>query len=68
VPKSAYPGSASFVGVKAVTDTAMRAQIAAWRVTAVVAVAKPDSVLGRYLTALFGQPAAATGDVLAWHV
>jgi hypothetical protein len=68
VPESAYPRSASFVGVKAVTDTAMRAQIAAWRVTAVVAVAKPDSVLGRYLTALFGQPAAATGDVLAWHV
>jgi hypothetical protein len=68
VPQSAYPGSASFVGVKAVTDAAMRAQIAAWRVSAVVAVAKPDSVLGQYLTALFGQPAAAAGDVLAWRV
>jgi hypothetical protein len=68
VPESAYPGSAAFVSVKAVTDAAMRAQIKAWRVSAVVAVAKPDSVLGRYLTALFGQPAAATGDVLAWHV
>jgi hypothetical protein len=68
VPESAYPGSASFVGVKAVTAAAMRAQIAAWRVSAVVAVAKPDSVLGRYLTALFGQPAATTGDVLAWRV
>jgi hypothetical protein len=68
VPKSAYPGSAAFVSVKSVTDAAMRAQIAAWRVSAVVAVAKPDSVLGRYLTALFGQPAAAAGDVLAWRV
>jgi hypothetical protein len=67
VPESAYPGSGSFVGIKAVTDKAMRVQIAAWRVTAVVAVAKPDSVLGQYLTALFGQPAAA-GDVLAWRV
>jgi hypothetical protein len=68
VPVSAYPGSAAFVSVKAVTDTAMRTQIAAWRVSAVVAVAKPDSVLGRYLTALFGRPAAAAGDVLAWRV
>ena len=68
MPASAYPGSGSFVGVKAVTDTAMRAQIAAWRVTAVVAVAKPDSVLGQYLTALLGPPAAAAGDVLAWRV
>jgi hypothetical protein len=68
VPKSAYPGSASFVGVKAVTNPPMRAQIAAWRVSAVVAVAKPDSVLGQYLTALFGRPAAAAGDVLAWRV
>jgi hypothetical protein len=68
VPKSAYPGSGAFVSVKAVTDAAMRAQIAAWRVSAVVAVAKPDSVLGRYLTALLGQPAAAAGDVLAWRV
>jgi hypothetical protein len=68
VPESAYPGSPSFVGVKVVTDTAMRAQIAAWRVSAVVAVAKPDSVLGQYLTALFGQPATAAGDVLAWRV
>jgi hypothetical protein len=68
VPPSAYPTSQSFVGVKAVTDTAMRAQIAAWRVAVVVAVAKPDSVLGRYLTVLFGRPAAAAGDVLAWRL
>ena len=68
VPQSAYPASESFVGIKAVTDTAMRAQIAAWRATVVVAVAKPDSVLGHYLTVLFGRPSAAAGDVLAWRV
>jgi hypothetical protein len=68
VPQSAYPASEGFMGVKAVTDTAMRAQIAAWRVTVVVAVAKPDSVLGQYLTVLFGRPAAAADDVLAWRV
>jgi hypothetical protein len=68
VPPSAYPGSASFVSVKTVTPAAMRAQIAAWRVSAVVAVAKPDSVLAHYLTALFGPPETAAGDVLAWRV
>jgi hypothetical protein len=45
----------------------MRAQIAAWKVTAVVAVATPDSLLGRYLTALYGPPTAAAGDVIAWR-
>jgi hypothetical protein len=68
VPGSAYPSSGSFVSVKAVTDTKMRAQIAAWRVRAVVAVATRDSVLGRYLTVVLGPPAAAAGDVLAWRV
>jgi hypothetical protein len=67
VPASAYAGSAGYVPVNAVTNAAMRAQIAAWRVRAVVAVAKPDSVLGRYLTALLGPPEAAGGDVLAWR-
>jgi hypothetical protein len=68
VPPTAYPGSKGFVKVKAVTSTAMDAQIAAWRVTVVVAVAEPDSELGQYLTALFGPPVAAAGDVLAWRV
>ena len=68
VPPTAYPRSKGFVNVKAVTDTAMRAQIAAWRVTVVVAVATPDSGLGQYLTVLFGRPVAAAGDVLAWRV
>jgi hypothetical protein len=45
----------------------MRAQLTAWRVTAVVAVATPDSVLGQYLIVLLGPPAAAAGDVLAWR-
>jgi hypothetical protein len=67
VPGSAYPASDSYVPVKAVTDTAMRAQIVTWRVSAVVAVATRDSVLGRYLTALFGPPTAASGDVLGWR-
>ena len=49
------------------TDTKMRAQIAAWRVSAVVAVTRPDSMLGQYLTTLLGRPAAAAGDVLAWR-
>ena len=61
------PGSAGYVPVKAVTDTKMREQIRAWRVSAVVAVAKPDSRLGRYLTILLGPPAVVTGDVLAWR-
>jgi hypothetical protein len=34
----------------------------------VVAVATPGSRLGRYLTALLGSPAVATGDVTAWRV
>jgi hypothetical protein len=67
VPGSAYPASGSYVPVKAVTDTAMRAQIVAWRVSAVVAVATRGSVLGRYLTALLGPPSAAAGDVLGWR-
>ena len=67
VPPKASPGSPGHVRVKAVTDTKMREQIKAWRVTAVVAVTKPGSQLGRYLTDLLGPPAVETGDVLAWR-
>ena len=67
VPPSAYPGSPGYVPVRRVTDTEMRAQIAAWRASAVVAVTRPDSMLGRYLTTLLGPPVAAAGDVLAWR-
>jgi hypothetical protein len=45
----------------------LRAQIAAWRGAAIVAVAKPNSVLGDYLAVLFGPPQVIAGDVLAWR-
>jgi hypothetical protein len=67
VPPDAKPGSAGYVHVKAVTDAKMREQIRAWRVSAVVAVAKPGSRLGRYLAVLLGPPALVTGDMIAWR-
>ena len=42
--------------VKPVTYPQMLKQIKAWRVSAVVAVAKPDSGLGLYLKVLLGPP------------
>jgi len=60
------PGDAS-LPVKAVTGPKVRAQIAAWRPAAVVAVTTRNSLLGRYLTVMLGPPAAAAGDVLAWR-
>ena len=45
----------------------MRAQIAAWHVTAVVAVAVRNSDLGDYLTSVLGPPAVVAGDVMAWR-
>jgi hypothetical protein len=50
-----------------VSDAKVRAQIKAWHVSAVVAVARPDSRLGQYLTVLLGAPAVVTGDVMAWR-
>jgi hypothetical protein len=67
VPANAYPGSPGYVNVNGVTDPQMCKQIKVWRVSAVVAVARPDSQLGQYLTVLLGRPAAAAGDVLAWR-
>ena len=67
LPPNAYRGSAGYVPVKVVTDTKMREQIRAWRVSAVVAVAKLSSRLGQYLTGLLGPPAIVAGDVLAWR-
>ena len=66
-PPNAHPGVAGYVSVKSVTNTRMREQIKAWRVSAVVAVAKPGTRLARYLTVLLGPPAVATGDVTAWR-
>jgi hypothetical protein len=68
VPATGRPGSPVHVPAKTVTDTQMRKQIRAWQVSAVVAVARPDSRLGRYLTALLGAPAVVTGDVIAWRI
>jgi hypothetical protein len=67
VPPSAYPKSRGYVPVAAVSNARMRAQIAAWHVTAVVAVAVRNSVLADYLTGLLGPPSAVAGDVMAWH-
>jgi len=67
VPPSAYPGSSSYVRIAAVSDATMRAQIAAWHVSAVVAVVVRNSVLAEYLTSLFGPPAVVSGDVMAWR-
>jgi hypothetical protein len=68
VPGSAYPTSGTYISVKAVTGKQMLAQISAWQVSAVVAVAERGSRLGRYLTALLGPPTAAAGEVLGWRV
>jgi hypothetical protein len=68
LPRALAAGVPSHVAVKFVTDMKMREQISAWRVSAVVAVAKPGSRLGRYLTVLLGAPAVVTGDVTAWRI
>jgi hypothetical protein len=67
VPTDANPLSSSYVHIAAVSNATMLAQIAAWHVTAVVAVALPDSVLGDYLTGLLGPPALVAGDIMAWR-
>jgi hypothetical protein len=66
-PPNAHPGAAGYVPVRSVTNTAMRAQIRAWRVSAIVAVARAGTRLVRYLTILLGTPAVETGDVTAWR-
>ena len=57
----------SYARTEAVSDARMRAQIAAWKAAAVVAVTARSSALGRYLTALLGPPSQVTGDVMAWR-
>ena len=64
---NAPPTATGYLPVRSVTNAKMRAQIRAWKVSAVVAVAAPGSRLGRYLTAILGSPAVATGDVTAWR-
>ncbi len=67
IPPSAYTRPGTLAPVKAVSLEQMRAQIVAWRVGAIVAIAKPNSVLGDYLTVLLGPPQVTAGDVLAWR-
>jgi hypothetical protein len=67
IPSSAYARSGSLLPVRAVTLQQMRAQIAAWRVAAVVAVTARNSFLADYLTSLLGPPASAAADVMAWR-
>jgi hypothetical protein len=68
IPPSAYTRPGVLAPVKAVSLEQMRAQIAAWRVAAIVAVVRPNSVLGWYLTVVLGPPQVSAGDVLAWRV
>jgi hypothetical protein len=67
VPASADPASPSFVRILAVDDKRMLAQIAAWHVTAVVAVTVKNSILGNYLINLLGPPSVVVGDIMGWH-
>jgi hypothetical protein len=67
VPASADPASPSFVRILAVDDKRMLAQIAAWHVTAVVAVTVRNSILGNYLIDLLGPPSVVVGDVMGWR-
>ena len=60
-------GACQATSVKSVSPAKMRDQIKAWRVSAVVAVTTPGSLLDQYLTSLLGQPSAVTSDVIAWR-
>ena len=62
------PGVCQATNVKGVSPAKMRDQIRAWRVSAVVAVTTPGSVLAQYLTSLLGTPSVVISDVLAWRV
>ena len=53
--------------IGSLNDKRMLAQIAAWHVTAVVAVTVRNSILGHYLIDLLGPPAVVVGDVMGWH-
>jgi hypothetical protein len=46
----------------------LRAELAASRAAAVVAVTTPRSPLGKYLAGVLGRPAARGGQVLGWRV
>ena len=67
LPTDARPGSPGSVDVRYVSPAQTRAQLRAWRVSAVVAVARPDTPLVQYLTVVLGSPSVMAGDVLAWR-
>jgi hypothetical protein len=67
-PAGFAPSPDTFTPVAAVSTGQMRTQLAAWGVTAVVAVTPPDSALAQYLTVMLGRPGAASGGVIAWRV
>jgi hypothetical protein len=51
---------------RAPSQAQVRADLAYWQPTAIVAVTTANTPLGRYLTAEFGRPAIAVGDMLGW--
>jgi hypothetical protein len=53
--------------VSAPSRSQVRADLAAWRPAAVVAVTQPSSRLARVLTGLLGPPTVRAGQVLAWR-
>jgi hypothetical protein len=61
------PGVCQATNVKGVSPAKMRDQIKAWRVSAVVAVTTPGSLLAHYLTSLLGTPSVVTSDVISWR-
>jgi hypothetical protein len=46
----------------------LRSDLAKWRPAVVVAVATPNSLVGRYLIRIFGRPTTQNGQVLGWRL
>jgi hypothetical protein len=67
LPPQGAVDSGTYVGLKAVTDTQMLAQLKAWQAAAVVAVTTPRSPLAQYLEVVLGQPSLVVGDIMAWR-
>jgi hypothetical protein len=65
-------GTVSPAGLQSSSQVQSFEQAATWisdsGVSDVVAVTRPDSPLGEYLTVLLGVPAARSGDVMGWRV
>jgi hypothetical protein len=61
-------GTCQATNVKGVSPAKMRDQVKAWRVSAVVAVTTPGSLLAQYLTSLLGPSSVVSGDLIAWRI